>query len=143
MRAQEQTRTEPQTRGKKKRNDGQKSKASFFVFDILVAVLPVSCPATQLCSTASHLKASHIAFRTGLKHFVPLHLTLPASPSLNPLLPPQLLHARQSNSFGTGESFCMCERFHFCLQPLFSPSVHLKDYIKLYSKSCFTTMCSF
>lgn len=58
-----------------------------------------------------------------------------ASLSHNPPLPPQLVRARQPNA-GAGESFCMCKCFHVSLQPLFPPSVKLKDYIKLLSQ-CF------
>lgn len=126
MRALKQTRTERQTSGKNTSNDGHQSSASLFVSGILLAVLPVSCPASQLCSPASYLKVSYIAFRTGLKHFLPLNLTPSASLSPNQRLPPQLLHVRQSNIFGTGESSCLCECFHFSLPPLFTHLFTLK-----------------
>lgn len=92
----------------------------------------------------SYSKASHIAFRIGLQnflHFLPLHLTLAVSETLNPLQPPQLLSVSLSNkTFDTGESFCMCDCF---ISPPFSlPSVPHHSDVYL-SKVCITTTYQF
>lgn len=103
---------------------------------IPLAFFNVSCAATQLCSPACYLKASHIASRAGLKHFRPLHLTLPLPLCLVTRHCRHSPSGRDSPTPAQGKVSACASAFISPSSLFFPPSVKLKDYIKLLSQ-CF------